>query len=104
MKLTTVLGCVNNNPRYYRFIPYQIYFWNHFGINIVAFFVGDYVPEELKPYQEHIRLWNKTPELSSVFVAQNLRIFAPTLLHIPDDELVMITDMDMLCSTSKYGH
>ena len=102
MKLTTVLGCVNDNPRYYRFIPYQIEFWNHFGIRFVAFFIGDKVPEELEPYQEHIRLWNKTPELSSVFVAQNLRIYAPTLLHIPDDELVMITDMDMLPMSETY--
>jgi hypothetical protein len=96
MKLTTVLGCVNDNPRYYRFIPYQIYFWKKFGLRFITFFVGDKLPEELLPYQEHIRLWNKTPELSSIFVAQNLRIYAPTLLSLPDDELVMITDMDML--------
>jgi len=27
MKLTTVIGSVNNNPKYYMFIPKQILFW-----------------------------------------------------------------------------
>lgn len=28
MRLTTVISSVNNNPDYYNFIPYQIYFWS----------------------------------------------------------------------------
>ena len=102
MKLTTVLVCVNDNPKYYHFIPYQIYFWNKFGIRFVAYFVGDALPDALQPYADHITLWNQTPHLNSVFVAQNLRIYAPSLLQLPDDEMVMITDMDMLPTAPQF--
>ena len=43
MKLTTVIGSVNDNPKYYMFIPKQILFWKKFGINFVAVFVGNHI-------------------------------------------------------------
>jgi hypothetical protein len=101
MKLTTVLSCVNDNPKYYKFIPYQIHFWNKFKIRFIVFFVGEKLPEELIPYKNFVILWDKTPELNSVFVSQNLRLYAPTMLSLPDDEMVMITDMDMLPMTHQ---
>ena len=102
MRLTTVLGAVNDNARYYQFIPYQIHFWRAFGIRFVAYFVGETLPDILVPYQDNIVLWDKTPELHSVFVAQNLRLYAPALLDLPDDEMVLITDMDMLPMSAAY--
>ena len=97
MRLTTVLSCVNNNPEYYNFIPYQIKIWKHLKIKFIAVFVGNVLPEELLPYKDNIILWNYTPELPSSFVAQNLRLYIPAILtDLLDDELVMITDMDML--------
>ena len=97
MRLTTVLSCVNNNPEYYNFIPYQIKIWKYFHINFLVVFVGDSLPEELLPYKDNIFLWNYTEDLPSVFVAQNLRLYIPAILtDLSDDELVMITDMDML--------
>ena len=45
MKLTTVIGSVNNNPKYYMFIPKQILFWKKFGINFIAVFVGNHIPD-----------------------------------------------------------
>lgn len=102
MKLTTVLSAVNNNPEYYKFIPKQILFWKHFNIRFIAIFVGNQIPEELLSYKDNIILWNKNTGLNSAFVAQNLRMYYPALLHLPEDELGMITDMDMLPMNDKY--
>lgn len=102
MKLTTVIGSVNNNPDYYLFIPKQIKFWGHFNIKFIAIFVGNELPADLIEYSNNIILWKATPELNSVYVGQNIRILMPALLNLPDDEMVMITDMDMLPCNDKY--
>jgi len=102
MKLTTVLGSVNLNPDYYMFIPEQIYFWRKFEINFIAVLVGDKIPVEIIEYSDNIILWNKNLDLNTAFVAQNLRIYYPALINLPEDELIMITDMDMLPMNSKY--
>jgi hypothetical protein len=102
MKLSTVIASVNNNPNYYLFIPKQIIFWNHFNIKFVAIFVGEQIPTELMEYKNNIILWNKNLDLNTAFVAQNIRIYYPALLSLPDDEMVMITDMDMLPTNDKY--
>ena len=102
MKLTTVLGSVNNNPEYYLFIPKQIIFWKRFNIRFVAVFVGDSLPVELEPYRENIFLWSRNLDLHGAFVGQNLRIYYPALLDLPSDEMVMITDMDMLPMNDTY--
>ena len=102
MKLTTVLSAVNNNPAYYKFIPKQILFWNKFAIRFVVVFVGETIPEELAPYRDNIIHWNKNLDLKTAFVGQNMRLYYPALLNLPDDELVMITDMDMLPTNDTY--
>ncbi len=102
MKLTTVLGSVNNNPKYYLFIPKQIIFWSKFNIKFIAVFVGDKIPEELNQYADNIILWNKNLDLNSAYVAQNIRIYYASLLNLHDDEMVMITDMDMLPTKENY--
>jgi len=103
MKLTTVIASVNDNPNYYLFIPKQILFWRKFGIKFIAIFVGKQIPMEIIQYSDNIILWDENLDLNTAFVAQNLRIYYPALLdNIPDDELVMITDMDMLPTNSKY--
>lgn len=102
MRLTTVLSAVNNNPSYYRFIPKQILFWGKFNIRFVAVFIGDSIPDELKEYSNNIILWSKNLNLNTAFVAQNMRIYYPALLQLPDDEAVMITDMDMLPMNNTY--
>jgi hypothetical protein len=102
MKLTTVLGSVNNNPKYYLFIPKQIIFWNKFNIKFIAIFIGDNIPDELNQYSDNIILWNKNLNLHSAYVAQNIRIYYPALLNLPDDEMIMITDMDMLPTKGDY--
>lgn len=102
MKLTTVIASVNNNSDYYLFIPRQIIFWKKFGIKFLALFVGDYIPEEIIHCSDNIILWNNNLDINTAFVSQNLRIYYPALLNLPVDELVMITDMDMLPMSSNY--
>ena len=102
MILTTVLASVNNNPSYYMFIPKQIMFWKKFNIKFLIIFVGETIPLELNQYEDNIILWNKNLELNSAYVAQNIRIYYPSLLKIPENELVMITDMDMLPTNDLY--
>jgi hypothetical protein len=102
MKLTTVVGAANLNPEYYMFVPKQILFWGHFNIKFIAIIVGEKIPDELKDYSDNIILWNKNLNLNGAFVAQNIRIYIPALLNLPEDEMVMITDMDMLPMNDRY--
>lgn len=90
------------NPFYYQFIPSQIKFWSKFGIRFLAIFVGKDIPQELQPFKDNIILWNKNLDIKTAYVGQHLRIYYPALLDLPDDELVMITDMDMLPMNPDY--
>jgi len=102
MKLSTVLGSTNLNPQYYMFVPKQILFWKHFGIKFIGVVIGDKIPDELKDYSDNIILWNRNLDINTAFVAQNLRMYMTALINLPDDEIVMITDMDMLPMNDKY--
>lgn len=102
MKLTTVLGSVNLNPEYYLFIPKQIKFWAKHNIKFIAILIGNKIPKELEPYTTNIILWKHNNEINNVFLSQHLRIYYPALLNLPDDELCMITDMDMLPININY--
>ena len=103
-KLSTVLGSTNENPKYYLFIPKQIIFWKKFDINFIAIFVGEKIPKELEQYKDNIILWNKesTKHINSAYVSQNIRIYYPALLKLPENEICMITDMDMLPTNDTY--
>jgi hypothetical protein len=102
MKLTTVISSSNNNPKYFMFIPKQILFWKKFNINFICIFTGENIPEELQNYKDNIILWNKNLNLNSAYIAQNIRMYYTSLINLPDDELVMITDMDMLPTNDSY--
>jgi len=102
MRLTTVLGSVDNSPKYYKFIPVQIYFWNKINVKFICVFVGTKIPDELKKYEKNIILWNKNLNLKGAYLGQNLRMYYASLLKLPDDELVMITDMDIFPTNFDY--
>lgn len=102
MKLSTVIASVNNNPAYYLFIPKQILFWQKFNIKFIAIFVGEKIPDELIAYKANIILWSHNLDINSAYVAQNIRIYYTALLDLPTDELVMMTDMDMLPMNHTY--
>jgi hypothetical protein len=102
MRLTTVIASTNENSNYYLFIPKQIKFWSHFNIKFIGIFVGESIPQVLQEYSENIILYNRNLDINSTFVSQNIRIYYPALLNLPIDELVMITDMDMLPMNDTY--
>jgi hypothetical protein len=102
MKLTTVIGSVNNNPKYYMFIPKQILFWKKFGINFIAVFVGNELPVELIEHKNNIILWQHNLNLNTAYVGQNIRMYYAARIDLPDDEMVMLTDMDMLPTNPTY--
>lgn len=103
MKLTTVIGSVNNNPKYYMFIPKQILFWKKFGINFIAIFVGSHLPHELLEFKNNIILWpHNLDRLNTAYIGQNIRMYYAALINLPDDEMVMLTDMDMLPTNPTY--
>lgn len=102
MKLTTVIGSVNNNPNYYMFIPKQILFWKTFGIKFIAVFVGNELPVELIEYKNNIILWQHNLDLNTAYVGQNMRMYYAARIDLPDDEMVMLTDMDMLPTNPTY--
>ena len=102
MRLTTVLGSVDNSPKYYKFIPIQIAFWNKINVKFICVFAGKEIPQELKEYKKNIILWNNNLNLKGAYLGQNLRIYYPSLLNLPKDELVMITDMDIFPTNFDY--
>jgi len=102
MRLTTVVASVNDNVEYFGFIPYQIRIWASFQIRFLAVFVGQKIPDELSPYIDNIILWDRNQGLHPVYLGQHLRIYFPALLSLPDDEMVMITDIDMLPTSDGF--
>jgi hypothetical protein len=104
MKLTTVIGSVNNNPKYYLFIPKQILFWGKFGIKFIAVFIGNELPAELTEFKNNIVMWSPdyVPNLNPIYIAQNIRMYYAALIDLPENEMVMITDMDMLPTNPRY--
>jgi len=102
MILSTVIASVNNNEKYYMFIPKQIKFWKRFGIKFIAVYVGEKIPDVLQPYVENIILYDRNLDLNTAYLGQNLRIYFSCLLDLPDNEMVMITDMDMLPMNDRY--
>jgi len=103
MRLTTVIASVNNNPEYYMFLPKQILFWGYFHIRFILIFVGEKIPDELLNYKDNIILWNKNLDINTTFIAQNIRMYYPSLIdNLMEDELIMMTDMDMLPINDKF--
>lgn len=102
MILTTVIASVNNNPVYYMFIPKQISFWKKLNIKFIGIFIGENIPSELLEYTDNIILYNKNLDINTVYVSQNVRMYYASLLTLSENELVMITDMDMLPANDTY--
>ena len=90
------------NPQYYKFIPHQVEFWKKFGIKFLAIFIGESIPDDMLDYSDNIILWNKNLDIKTSFVGQHLRIFYSALLNLPEDEMVMITDIDILPMNIEY--
>ena len=101
MKATTVLTAVNNNPKYSRFIPIFIYQWKRLfpEMSIKIVFIGE-IPLELQKYSEYLVSFPEIVGISTVYVAQTIRILYPAILD--PSETTLITDIDMLPGNRKY--
>jgi hypothetical protein len=102
MKLGAVVTAVNDNPVYWRFIPLFIKRWKtlfpEIGVHII--FIGSTLPEALQPWSANIKLYEPPKGLNTAYVAQIIRLAWPAL--IKTNELVMITDMDMIPMSRHY--
>jgi hypothetical protein len=101
MRLSAVVTAVNDNPVYWRFIPLFIKQWKTLfpDVNVHIIFVGD-LPEVLNPWSSHITVYKPPSGLNTAYVAQIIRLAWPAL--IKTNELVMITDMDMIPMSRRY--
>jgi hypothetical protein len=102
MRITHVLTAVNDNPNYTKYIPLFLTQWKlKYGeITPVILYVGTEIPSHLSQYADSIRLFPPFGTLSTATIAQVIRLLYPCLL--PDDAVVLITDMDMIPGHSAY--
>jgi hypothetical protein len=104
MRVSVALASVNDNPAYWEFVPAQVRFWGRWGIRFVAVLAAPAVPPQLQAFADagHVVLWDRDLDLAGQYLGQHLRIWYPALMHLPDDEMVLITDMDMLPLDREY--
>ena len=103
MKLGAVLTAVNENIKYWRFVPLFIACWKKFfpDIEIVIVYIGIELPEELLPYKQYIRRFVPAiPDISTAYMSQIIRLAYPALLETTDG--VLITDIDMIPMNSWF--
>jgi hypothetical protein len=102
MKVGTILTATDLNPLYSEFIPNFIKAWNILfpHADVVVVLVADNVPDNLKQYEQNLRLFKPIPNIHSAFQAQCIRLLYPRLIE--RDEGVLITDMDMLPMNRSY--
>jgi hypothetical protein len=102
MRLGAVVTAVNDNPVYWRFIPLFIKQWKRLfpDVEIHIIFVGKSLPAVLETWSSYIHLYEPPAGLSTAYVAQIIRLAWPAL--IKTQELVMITDMDMIPMNRDY--
>ncbi len=102
MKLGAVVTAVNENPAYWRFIPLFVQRWKALfpEVDIHIIYVGKVVPKELEPWSAYIKVYEPPTGLNTAYVAQIIRLAWPALIKTQD--LVMITDMDMIPMSRHY--
>lgn len=102
MKLTDVLTATNANPLYYKFVPIFIRAWKKLfpDINIHIILISDKMIPELEPYSEFIKLFHPMQNVSTSFIAQNIRLLYPCLLRTQGG--VLITDIDIIPMNKTY--
>lgn len=102
MKLDTVLTAVNDNPLYIGFVPYFIRMWKllYPDVNVKIVLVAEYIPENLKEYNDNLILFKPIEGISTAFTSQYIRLLYPNLLGCTNG--VLITDMDIVPMNRTY--
>ena len=103
MILTDVLTACDLNPNYYKFIPIFIKAWKTLfpDINIHIILISSKLIDELKPYEEYIKLFPPLKNISTAFIAQTIRVLYPAILDKATGGII-ITDMDMIPMGKHY--
>jgi hypothetical protein len=97
-----VVTAVNTNKPYVDLIPLFVYQWKKVypDVSITILYIGDSLPTELIPYSDYIECFPPPKEIHTTYMAQTIRILYPALCE--EDEMVLLTDMDMLPGDSDY--
>lgn len=94
MKLKYILVSCNNDPTYYNLYPMVKPLWEKQGIKCILVFIGKTLPDSLQTYQQDIIIFEEIEGISSVFIAQTIRLLMPSLIET--DGAVMISDIDTI--------
>ena len=102
MILTDVLTACDMNPLYYKFIPIFIRAWKKLfpEVNIHIVLIANEIIDGLRPYTEFIKLFKPIDGIKTSFIAQNIRLFYPSL--IKSEGGILITDMDIIPMNKRY--
>lgn len=103
MKIGTILTASDLNPMYMDFIPMFIAAWKHLlpESDVRVILVAESVPDILKKYSEHIKLFLPIPGIKTSLQAQCIRLLAPRDVE-RKSEGVLISDIDMMPTSRKY--
>jgi len=105
MRLSAVLTAVNENIKYWRFVPIFIEAWRKFfpDIQIVIVYIGLELPDKLLPYKSYItRFVPLIPDISTAYISQIIRLAFPAIIDVDDDDGILITDIDMIPMNSWF--
>jgi hypothetical protein len=103
MKLGTIVTATDTNPLYMDFIPLFIRTWKHFvpEADVTIILIATEIPEQLRDYAAHIRLFPPVTGMHTAFQAQCIRLLWPR--DAPRmEEGVLITDIDILPMQRDY--
>jgi hypothetical protein len=101
MKITKCIVACDLNEMYYSFYPLVRKYWkNIVGIDTLLILIGDFIPDSLQIYKDEIILFTPIPYIHNAFQAQCIRVLYPSLL--PDNEYIIISDMDLIPLNKKY--
>ena len=99
--LEHILTACDENPDYLYYIPFFIKCWKHLfpDVKIVIVMIMNEIPEDLKEYAEHMVLFEPIQGMSTIYTAQNIRIYYPALLQ---SKACLITDIDLFPMSRSY--
>ena len=101
MKIDICIVSSNDNSIYYTFYPYIKPIWEKIlGIKCILIFVGNELPELLKPYSIDIIMYKPIENIDSAFIAQNIRLLYPSLLNCSNG--IIIADIDIIPLNQDY--
>jgi hypothetical protein len=97
-----VVTAVDRNRPYVDLIPLFVYQWKKIypDVSITILYIGESLPSELTAYADYIECFPAPKDIHTTYMAQTIRILYPALCQ--DDEMVLLTDMDMLPGDSNY--